>query len=164
HALAKLRVAKVRDGFDQRRVGVWRGDQFQQTHIARRIEKVRAEPRAPEVGGKSLGDFCHRKPAGVGGNDGAGLADRFYFLQQRAFDVEVLDDGLDNPVDLGQALQVVFEISNGDELRKRRFEKRGGLRFSGSIESGGCDFVARRAGGVWGHYVEQQGRDSRVGE
>ena len=80
HALAELRVAKMRDGVDQCGVGVWRGDQFQQTHIARRIEKVRAEPRAPEVGGKSLGDFRHRKSAGIGGNDGAGLADRLYLL------------------------------------------------------------------------------------
>ena len=77
-ALAELRVAEVGDGVDQRGVGVGGGDQFQQPHVARRIKKVRAEPRAPEVVGKSLGDFGHRKSAGVGGDDRAGLADRFH--------------------------------------------------------------------------------------
>ena len=79
-ALAQLRVAEMGDGFDQCGVGFWSWDQFEQAHIARRIEKMRAEPRAAEVFGKSFGDFCHGKPAGVGGDDGAGLADGFHLF------------------------------------------------------------------------------------
>ncbi len=123
-ALAQLRVAEVRDGLDQRGVRFWGWDQFHQPHIARRIKKVGAEPRAPEVFGKSGGDLRHRKSAGVGGDDGARLADGLHLLQQRALDFEVLDDSLDDPVHLGQTLQIVVEISHGDQPRKRRFEKR----------------------------------------
>ncbi len=79
-ALAELCVAKVGNGFDQRGVGIGRGDEFKQAHVARRIEEVGAKPGAAEVGRKSLGDFCHGKPAGVGGDDGAGLADGLHFL------------------------------------------------------------------------------------
>ena len=126
-ALAQLRVAEVGDGRDQGGVRFRGGDQLQQPHIARRIKKVRAEPRVPEVLGKSLGDLRHRKSAGVGGDDRAGLTDGFHLLQQRTLDFEVLYDGLDNPIHLGQTFQVVVEISHGDEPRKRGFEKRRGL-------------------------------------
>jgi hypothetical protein len=73
-------VAEVGDGRDQRGVGIGRRDQFQQAHIAGRIKEVSAEPGAPEVVGKTLGNFGHGKSAGVGGDDGAGLADRLYFF------------------------------------------------------------------------------------
>ena len=63
-----------------------------------------------------------------------------------------------------ETFQVVVEISHGDEPRKRGFEKRRGLRFSGSVESGSRDFVARGAVRVGRNDVEQQGRHSRVGE
>ncbi len=82
-------------------VGFWRGNDFQQAHVARRIEEVRAEPGAAEVVGEAFGDFGHGKSAGVGGDDGAGLADGFYFLEQVALDFQILDDGFDDPVDVG---------------------------------------------------------------
>jgi len=79
-ALAELCVAKVGNGFRSARVGIGRGDEFKQAHVARRIEEVGAKPGAAEVGRKSLGDFCHGKPAGVGGDDGAGLRMASTFL------------------------------------------------------------------------------------
>jgi hypothetical protein len=96
-----------------------------------------------------FGDFGYRKAAGVGGDDGAGLADGFHFLQQRALDFQVFDDRLDDPVDLGQLFEIVVEIADGDEAREGRgFEEGGGLRFFGAVESGGGDFVARGTVGV----------------
>ena len=163
-AFAQAHVAEVRDGVDQSAVGFGRWDQFEQAHVARRIEEVRAEPGAAEVVGESFGDFADGQAAGVGGDDGAGLADGFDLLQQRALDVEVLDDGFDDPVDVGQFLQVVVEIADGDEARERWFEERGGLRFLGGVESGGGDFVARRAVGVGRDDIEQVAGNSGIGE
>src|SRR5580658_5685601 len=114
HALAQLHVAEVRDGFHQGWVGFRSGDEFQQPHIARRIKKVRAEPRALKVFRKSFGDLCHGKSASVGGDYRARFAYRLHLLEQRALDFEVLDNGLDNPIDIGQPFQVVIEISYGD--------------------------------------------------
>ena len=42
---------------------------------------MRAEPGAAEIVGESFGDFRDGEAAGVGGDDGAGLADGLYFLQ-----------------------------------------------------------------------------------
>ena len=81
-AFAELDVAEVRDRVDGGAVGFRSGNDFQQPHVARRIEEVRAEPGATEIVGKSFGDFADGQAAGVGGDDGAGLADGFDFLQQ----------------------------------------------------------------------------------
>ncbi len=65
------------DGVDSGAIGFGRGDDFQQAHVARRVEEVRAEPGPAEVVGESFGDLADGQAAGVGGDDGAGLADGF---------------------------------------------------------------------------------------
>ena len=42
------------------RIRFRRGNDFQQTHVARRIEEVRAEPGPAEVVGESFGDLADR--------------------------------------------------------------------------------------------------------
>ena len=49
---------KCDDRFDQRAVGLGRGNQLQQPHIARRIKEVRAEPAAAEIVGETLRDLA----------------------------------------------------------------------------------------------------------
>ena len=51
------------------------------------------------------------------------------FLVKAAFDVQVLDDCLDNQVALFQFRQVVFEVSNCDQRSQLRNEKRRRPRF-----------------------------------
>ena len=63
---------------------------------------MRAEPGAAEVVGEAFGDLRDGQSAGVGGDDGAGLADGVDFLEEGAFKVEVFDDGFDDPVDFGE--------------------------------------------------------------
>ena len=81
YAFTKMHVAEVRDGVDQRGVGFGRGNEFEQAHVAWRIEKMRAKPRAPEIVRESFGNLAYRQAAGVSGDDRAGLADGFYFFQ-----------------------------------------------------------------------------------
>ena len=149
-------------------VGFRRGNEFEQAHVARRIKKVRAEPGAAEVVGESFGDFADGQAAGVGGDDGAGLADGFDFAQQGAFEVEIFDDGFDDPVDFGEFFQIIVEVADGDEAGERRIHEGGGLGFFCGIESGGGDFVAyrwRRGGwDICGNDIEQIARDAGVGE
>ena len=108
--------------------------------------------------------FADGQAAGVGGDDGAGLADGFDFLQQRALDVEILDDGFDDPVDVGEFLEVVFEVADGDQAGERRVEESGGLGFLRSFESGSGDFVARGTVGVGRNDVEQIAGNAGIGE
>jgi hypothetical protein len=58
HALAQVQIAEVRDGLHRRRIGVGRGNELQQAHVARRIEEVRAEPVAAEVIREAFDDLC----------------------------------------------------------------------------------------------------------
>ncbi len=144
HAFAETNVAEVRNGVEQRAVRVGRGDQFEQPHVAGRIEKMCAEPGPAEVVGESFGDFAHGQSAGVGGDDGAGLAHGFDLLQQSPLDVEVFHHGFDDPVDVGQLFEVVIEVADGDEAGERRFHEGGGLGFLRGIEASGGDLISFR--------------------
>ena len=125
---------------------------------------MRAEPAAAEIVGESFGDFADRQAAGVGGDDRPGFADRFHLLQQSPFEFEILDHGLDDPVDVGQFLQIVVEIAHGDEARQRRFHEGRRLGFFRGIESGSGDLVARRALGIGGDDIQQVAGNSGVSE
>ena len=116
--LPRCRSQKCGDGLHRGGIGVGRGNHFQQAHVARRIEEVRAKPVAAEIVGEAFGDLGHRQAAGVGGDDGAGLANGFDLAQQLALDLQVFDDGFDDPVDFGELRQIVFEVADGDQARR----------------------------------------------
>ena len=140
------------------------GIDLQQAHVARRIEEVRAEPGAAEVVGEAFDDFRDRQTAGVRGDDGAGLANLFDLAQQAALDLEVFDDGFDDPVDIGELVEIVFEVADGDQARERWLEEGGGLGLHRGFETGGGDAIARGAVGVGRHDVEQIRRNTGVGQ
>ena len=149
----------MRDGLNRRGVGFRRGNHFQQAHVARRIEEMRPEPVAAKILAEALGDAGHGQAAGVGGDDAAGLAHGFNFLEQAALDLQVLGDGFDDPIGVGQQLQVVIKIADGDQPFQSFFKECCRLGFDGCIQSGGNDLSARglvsTLGGVRRHDIEQ---------
>ena len=54
--------------------------------------------------------------------------------EQRGLDFEVLGDGFDDPVALGELGQVVVEGAGSDEAAQRGLEEGGGLGFGERIE------------------------------
>ncbi len=66
--------------------GVEERDQLDQVHVARRVEEVGAQEVLAEAYGKSFGDFMKRDAAGVGGDDGGGLAEELDFFPEVALD------------------------------------------------------------------------------
>ena len=161
---AQAHVAEVSDGIDRRAICLGRGDDFQQPHVTRWIEEVRAKPGPAKVVGESFSDLADGQAAGVGGDDRAGLADGFHFPQQRPLDVEVLDHGFDDPVDVGELLDVVFEIAHRHQPGERRFHEGGRLGFFGGVEPGGGDLVSRRPVGVRRNNVEQITGNAGIGK
>ena len=145
-----------------------RGNEFQQAHVTRRIEEVCPEPRAAEVVGESFRNFSDGQAAGVGGNDSARLANSFNFAKQRPLEVEILDDGLDDPVNLSQLLQVVVEVAHGDQAGKRSIHKGCGLGFLGRVKTRGSNLIARGRArarrNVSRNYVEQVAGHTGVGK
>ena len=126
-----------------RAVGFRRGNDFQQTHVARRIEEMRAKPGAAKIVGKAFGDLCTGRPLVLVVTMVPGLRTASTFFQQRAFDVEILDDGFNDPIDLGELVEVVFKVADRNQAGERRVHESGGLGFLRCFESGGGDLVAR---------------------
>src|SRR6267154_1168360 len=71
YAFAEVDVAKLGDFGDGGLIGFWSWNDFQQAHVPRRVEEVRPKPVAPKIVRETFGNFCNRKTARVGGNDGA---------------------------------------------------------------------------------------------
>ena len=111
-AFAQLHIGKMHNRIQRDAVGFYRRNNFQQPHIARRIKKMRAKPRPPEIVRKAFSNFPHRQPASVGGDDRSRPSYRFHFLQQTSLDLEILHHRLDDPVHLPQAFQIVVKVAH----------------------------------------------------
>ncbi len=99
--LPRMRSAKAAKGRQQAAVGLRGGDDFKQPHVARRIEEMRAE-EAVAVAGEGLRDAADGQAGGVGRQQRLGRQVRQDARQQRGFDFEILGDGFDDPVAVGQ--------------------------------------------------------------
>ena len=106
------------------RLRVARRDDFEQLHVARRIEEVRAEEVRLEIGGRFGGDLRDRQAGRVAGDDAVRLAQPVDARDELALRVEVLDDGLDDPVAFADPCFVLIEIADRHELRRLRREER----------------------------------------
>ena len=135
YALAQVNVAETGNGFQQRGIGGRAGNHFDQMQIARWIEEVRAQEMAPQLFPESFGDACQRNAAGVAGEDRARRAHRFDFLQHVALDVEVLGDGLEDPVAVANGAEVILEVTGLNEGCRGRSEERGGFLLHGGVEA-----------------------------
>ena len=78
--------------------GFLTGDNFQQSHVANRIEKVGSQKMLVEFLAQARGHGLERNAGSVGGNDGTGFSDRLYPLEQLLFYFQVFHHHLDNPV------------------------------------------------------------------
>ena len=119
--LAQTAVAEVGHELRNRLIRVRGGDELQQPHVPRRIEEVRAEPVFAEIGREAFGELGNRQPGGVRADERAGPANAVDLFEQGALGLELLDDGFDDPIRVGQPLQVVFKNYRlGGAGRRRR--------------------------------------------
>ena len=175
-AFAEALIAKFGEGVEHVGVSAWAGDQFDELHVARRVEEVRAGEVLLKIGRAACGDFVHGDAGGVGGDEGAGAADGFEAGEQGALDVEIFGDGFEDPVSFGAKGEVVGEVAGRDETRGFGREEGCGARFFRGVESGRDNATTdlwriesevfllflRREGR--GSYVEQEARQAGVGE
>ncbi len=73
-AFAERAIAKFAERLQNFRRGGFAGNQFHQFHVARRIEKVRAQPVAAEIFAAAFFDAVDRQAGSIRGNDCAGRA------------------------------------------------------------------------------------------
>ena len=122
------------------RLGFRRRDDLEQMQIARRVEEVRAQPVAPEVVAAPFRDRVHRNARRVRADDRSRPARLIDASEQLALHVELLDDGLDDPVGFAQLREALIEAAGCDELPGVRSEERIGLERPRALESLGRGF------------------------
>ena len=154
------------DGLHGCAIRIWRRNDFQQPHVARWIEKVRAEPIPAEILRKSFCNFRHRQPAGIGGDNGSRPAHRLHFAQQLALQLQVFDHRFDDPVGAGHELQVIFKVANSDQPRQPRLKKGRRFRFSRAFQPGRGNAVALIPirPGICGNHVQQPAGNPGIGQ
>jgi hypothetical protein len=91
----------------------------------------------------------------VPSHDRARPPDHLHFLEQRPFDIELLDDGFENPVDGAKAAKVRVETARRDQSGCVRGKKRIGLEAACAFQPVACKL---------GSDVEQQHMCARVGK
>ena len=164
NAFAQLHIGEVHNRVQRSTVSFRRRDNFQQPHIARRIEKMRAKPRPPEIVREPFGNLPHRQPASVGGDDRARPSHGFHLLEQPALDLEILNYGFDDPVHFRQPFQIIFKVADRNQSRQRRLKKSPRLGFFCRFQPPSGDFIARRPLRIGRNDVQQIARNACIGE
>ena len=163
--LAETTAAKVRDEADHARITLRRGNQLHQAHVAGRIEEVRSEPVLSEIVGPAFSEPSDGEARCVGRDQSAGTAQCIDLGEDLAFGIEVLDNGLDDPVRLGNACKVVCEVAGLDPPERVSGKEGRGARLEKGLVRFRNDAVTRGFGGcAFGGEIEQQTFDAGIRE
>ena len=126
------------------------------------LKKWVAEEVLAQLGRETVRDGGKGNAAGVGGDLGFGFAVGGDPVEEGALDVEILCNGLDNPIAGCHVVEVVFEIAGLNQRRSARQKKRTGASFEGGVET---LFRGSAAVGLIGeHDIEQQDLHPGVGK
>ena len=135
-------------------IGVRRGDDLQELHVAGRVEEVRAQEETPEFRWRLLGDAADRQPRGVGGDDRPRPPEREQAREQRLLGRQVLDDRLDDPVGFRGAGQIIFQAARFDQAVEIGQEERSRIDLAQALMRFMCQVSQ----------VEHHGGDPGVGQ
>ncbi len=160
-ALAEHPLAEVPYLLDDLLVGLPCRDDLQQLQVARRVEEVRPEKTPPERLRAAFRYLVQRDAARVRRDDGVLFRERLDPLGELPFGFQLLQNGLEHPIGLGDAFEVVVEVAGADAL---------GYLFGHERRRAGLDHpvVAAPHDGVlvftvFGGYVEQVHLEPGVG-
>ncbi len=123
HPLAEESLRELAHRREHGGRGVGRRNQLEQVQITRRIEEVRPEKVALERIAASLRQELYRDPRRIRRDDCLGAANRFQPLVQRALRLRLLDDCLDDPIAVGEEIEMIGRVPGGDERGARRLHE-----------------------------------------
>jgi hypothetical protein len=112
--------------------------------------------------GNGSSDARDGQARSVGRQNGVSAEVRQNACEQRGLDFEILGDGFDHPITLGNPGQVVVEGAGHDQTAKRCLKECGRLRFRKRFKSGDGGRALR--GLILWRKVKQERRDSGVGQ
>ena len=132
-ALSQQPVAPVADGGDNLGIGPRQRDEFEQSQVARWVEKMRPKKMVPQRVGAPGRDLAHRQSRGVRADNGAWLPVSRDLREHLLFDGQVLDNGFKHPVRLRDPGQMIVEVSGFNQLGPRGDEESRRLRMQGPL-------------------------------
>ena len=133
--LSEPAIGKVAHSRDNGRIGVGRGNDFDERQVPRRIEKVRAEPVFAEIVAAPFGQARNRQAGCVRADDGADAAQPVDTLQQRALRIRLLDDRFENPVRRRDPFEIGVEPPGPDAAGRVCREERIGFELARALEA-----------------------------
>ena len=142
-------------------IGVARGDQLDQVHVARRVEEMDAAEVRAQVRRQAFGQAVDRQARGVGSDDRIRRDERSDLAIEVVLPLHLLGDGLDDQVaalQLFQMLLVVGRVDIGDTVLGRQRRR---LQLLEAID-GLLDDAVRVA--FLGRKVEKHDRHFGIGE
>ena len=131
---AQKQITVVHQEINHGGVGIRTGNNFEQTQVAGRVEKVRPAEIPAKILATSLCQQVHRNARRVGRDERAGLAELLYPFVHRTLNIQPLNYHLDNPVVSSNFLQVIIEVSQFDPVRECRAVQRGRAGFEHGLE------------------------------
>ena len=158
--LAEEAVGEGGEGGEQRGIGFGGGDEFKQAHVARRIEEVGAEEAGLRMAGNAAAICAMGRPEVLVVRSACGAEMRQDAGEQRGLDGEILGDGFDDPVALGELGQIVVEVAGSDEAASEGSKKAAGLDLARASRAATSERAARALPRLW-RKVEQERRGCR---
>ena len=134
HALAQTTLAEVSHEVYDLGQGFPGRDYFEQLHIARRVEEVSAQKVRLEVRAGLGGNGGNGYSRSIAGNDTVRFSRLLEASHQFALGSEVFNYRFDDPIALGYPIEVVSQVSNGDQVGTRRSEKAPPASTSSSVQ------------------------------
>jgi hypothetical protein len=144
------------------RISVGAGHDFDEPHVARRIEEMGDQKVLFELIVPPLDQMAKRNRRGIGRYRRARTLELLELGVERLLDVEPFDDRLDDPVAFGHPLEMVVDIARFNELRRslRHEGRRIGLQhLRDRTLRHGVTIAA-----LLGHDIEQQHRHAGIGD
>ncbi len=160
-AFAELLVAEYFETPDDAGSRVLSLHEFEQTHVAHRIKKMRDR----KLFAKRFGHVCdeqrNRDRRCIRRHDRPGLANGIDLPVQRLLDVESFDNGFGDPVHRGDPLHVVFDVAGRDVAQQILVQQAGLIPVEQALDS---PFRDRIAVGPLDGDVQQHDVDAGVGQ
>ena len=133
-AFAQAPVGEIGQRLKGRRPPGGPGDDFQQAHVARRIEEMRDGEVARGLGGQAFDKLGERHGRGVGAEDRPRPLHRQHAPVEGALDLQVLDHRLDDPVAILQAVEMILDIARPDQPGIVLMHERGGIGLGQALD------------------------------
>ena len=162
HRLAERYVEEGAKRFDPVRRDVRAANQFQQPHVARRVEEMGDQEVATKEVRHAFRQGRERNGRCVGGDERSILAHRFQLLIERAFDIGSLDDRLDDPVAVGHAVEMIIDIAGRDAFGVALVHKGRGIGLDQPFDRAFGDRIA--VDRAFRNDIEQHDRHAGIGD